>query len=1262
MKKIINKSKVSILTSILFIGVLFVASIENAFSEFKIANISCEKNATTVPSGETFEGSTGAGTGWDKACSGANFCYSTMGSQGLRFALVEDDGTVVSKAFDYWFIPRKKNEKFHLTREYSNFPYKRYIVYVATDKKMIQEKRESMFDPKGNVNSSAYTVYHNNSDDSTVKSIVDDYSNQSIEDIFPNILGCSFSINGKGKTFTSSYGGGNISEENHEPNNLYYTQSQNAVVKILLDDNDTSHKYLEDLYTLLRANLTKDISKVSEKQLYIQIEPLVQFSMINVPGKWIYNYVGSFADVWFMTHYDKNGESSTGVNYANSQLFEGWLLQYDSSGYWKDQGRDFTRDGRGQFNNFFTDDFSIVAIGNLLHPETKSSPIPSKLFSFYKKEIPDNKGDLGDNYGWLKYVNNNFNFYFRGSENVMKKTSSGKYNTFGVTFIRASNIPMCNTVASNDFLNNSSLSANNVGLLNSFLANYKKAWTEGKSDAAKNKVKTLADAIRYLRDNYGSDATAKENIVGNYSTTANRLVVNKVFGYKYTDYCSTTTCDEVLTKLKKEKKLNKSNINLLSLLFGKYEFIKWENLLALYGDVFTITKNGKTVPDEAKIATYAKCGDAPKCIVPSVNAKCDKSDGNSFTIMDFTDDNGKNRANAGHIISNVDSFFEMAFKGDCLKSGIAYNGYNDGTVHSTSIQNAYETYYYGTKEKPAVCWEAISFNLPGNVNNIEAGTVFKWGKNSKDKDNNKFGTMTVNRYCTVTNYGQNIAAGKSHTIASYWVLPDNDNKNYQWKNGPDIKQNSLIKQIGTKVKLNYKQALPKGTTVQNSQLLSKNTNLELARLNINMYSVSNGKITQISDNNEIYYSCGKNGWNEDYLYGNGTSKCSDKWDNKNGNPFTYTCFNDNTGRLQCKNLASNNFSPIIFVTATYDILYDDDLKWYSDKSDNYSKKTASKITDGVDNAKYVSLGYGFPTSFVTPPLPATGDYYYGKNLSSSSTGGYMYAEISNIGTRKGTSYHFDKLKQAITDDDPNSNDTIKYSCGFNIQNKLYCFECSPNPPKGCKNGICKPEDSVPKGIDVVFRTVELIDTKSAETNVQKITRAFPGRSGSGRNIGDNWDFDKKNAELEAKIGEKNVAGKIITQLLNNNIYESSPKYVIDLNPVVIQDIRKENKKDSYTSMSEYIFKKHSSTRYTTPDLNKAINECKDDNKNGCRRMSFLYRTFSEANNNEQLDYSYTYGASPFLSELMSKKRLTGTCAEEIDTGKRAETFAESYGC
>lgn len=1262
MNKLFNKRKISILSYIFIVVIFFSASIENIFATTVTCNAKLKEPKLIV------EGDTASEGGKDKACGGARFCYSSMATQGLRFAIVDKNGKRVpgTKLKDYWFKRYSVNadgsasydHELDFTVQDRGYDLADYTIYKAKSGKetLTQEYRD--LDKKGEFEhvrgkSSLQTIRDNTED---------------ISSVLKGILECKVD----GKQFIFSYA--NEHRNTTTAINAYDSSSYEAVVKILLDYGK-SNTYLEDLYEILDPSGIADLSNS-----FIQVEPLYQFSYRDTQNSKVYNYMGSYAEVWYMTHYHPTNDvpAKTATPNAYDALDGTWLMVWRSYNKNADGSpnefeavftpQDSTADPT-QGKNIFTDDFVLYAFNNALHPKSTAKSgvdIPKNFYANYKSLQYDSTGK-GQDSSVRDYARIYYNVDTTNQGHVVGGYTA-TYNKNGiqqnvpaiaVSFIKLSQLFNCNDEAKKFDKKYSSATISDVS---QFLKDIiSKVWdSKDLNIKGVDKVKSFTDAISFLYKTFdGKNYKSSFNL--GTGITRNNFILYKTFGFARKsnfNYCGTTKCSDALKMLKTEKKFNESNLKKLSQLYQSYDKLDPEYLKDFYGDI----------EEKSNYLNYASCDSTPKCAVTPVDATCSKTgSGKSFTISDFTYQGDDVSSMKAVSVNNAAQFATLAKQG-CLKEGIAYN-YFKGTSSTEKVktQNAYETSYYGhvnssattVEEKygtAARCWESTTFSFPGSVKNIEAGTIFMWGIDNTEEtvEKNKFGTMTIKRYCTVPDYY--LPSGVSQRrISSDWAIP----------NGSPITEGKLAKTdkdiVNTNIVIHYQQAIPSDVTLAKSlKNVDIKTKVQLGRLKTELYSKNyDNYSTNVDEYNDIYFSCGQYGWDSNPVYADGSSKCADKATGKN-DPYAITCYSDSSSKgTKCSKLGDASNPPVIYVEATYDILYQDKFKWYSDKSENYTKKMKDSIKDGVDNAKYVSLGYGLPTSFVTPPLPKNEDYYYGYSLSSSNSGGYMYAEITNVGTKKGSSYHFDKLMLKIDDDDTSGTHSgLIYSCGFNIQNRLYCYECDHKIiTKDCKKGICGvPNGSTPKDIDVVFRTVELVDSSDIANVPENISKIFPGRSGKGREIGANWRM----------VAGEEIDDNLLDNFFSEKTYDKEPKYKIDLTSSLIQEIRKSNKKESYTSMSNYTFKKFDAqySKSVVKNHSTLSIECSEqgDSTKCFKQVVYVRRLYSLASVGNNTPYEYTRASSSFLSDLISKGELKGTCATEADTVKRAEMYAENLGC
>lgn len=557
-------------------------------------------------------------------------------------------------------------------------------------------------------------------------------------------------------------------------------------------------------------------------------------------------------------------------------------------------------------------------------------------------------------------------------------------------------------------------------------------------------------------------------------------------------------------------------------------------------------------------------------------------------------------------VKNEFSLQDNANEEKCLKKGYAYT--NDSKFQTSYDDN------YTIKGQKGYCVEKVTFNLPSRPDVAEAGTLLKWGA-ADVEDTGKFGTMTVERTCT---YGGEGLTNK-----------DNTTINLSW-----------IKSIDPKIELHYRDALP-----------SNNWSDDV----INSYKRNTPKSLEVSDGYDV----------EVYnINGTGLSLPSGNYDNIN---YNYN-FNWNDPSLDKIKYIKSFTSK-----ATFDINYGSNFKWYVDKSEDAEYVEDDNVEKDDTNeakAQYVFIGYGLPTSFVTPTCTN-----YGSSKDGLLEGnGYMYITITDVGSKTDKSgYHFNNLiKWNLKDDviingeekESNSIDKIVYSCNFDVTNKLFGNEYGKN----CFYGL-------PSGLDVVFRTVQLIEEEN-QVNV-----AFPGRSGSGREMGENWnDLYEGNLDYFLK-------------LLSPKIYSEEPMYRIQLTSSKIKEIRESNLEvrnaglDPYTSKSTenkqgkpvlYEFSANKLAENTEEEfMNKFIQyDCSEsDNFDSCMRtnsynkyVTSKWNKYSKDKENiekgERYYNPYKYAASEFLTTLHKNYGLTGLCLDTYgdDTKFRSNYYAIYEGC
>lgn len=305
------------------------------------------------------------------------------------------------------------------------------------------------------------------------------------------------------------------------------------------------------------------------------------------------------------------------------------------------------------------------------------------------------------------------------------------------------------------------------------------------------------------------------------------------------------------------------------------------------------------------------------------------------------------------------------------------------------------------------------------------------------------------------------------------------------------------------------------------------------------------------------------------------------------------------------------------IEANYEFNYGNDLHWYSDKSNNSNLKTKEELGSDSSNYKYQELGFGLPTQFTTPTIKYelwNEDGYDWEKVTNSNEG-YMYAEISKIGTpNNDNTYHFDRLVKLNSNSEGYfENGTVKYGCTYSVINELFDTECLGKDG----NRICE-GDITPKGLDVVFRTVELINIESNNIN-EEINKAFPGKAGNGRERGKNW----------------NISEEELKEILDNNVYDKEPIYSIRLTSSAIQKIRRWNSNARREEIEPYL------------NIDTSIEP--SDN------TGFTGYKCSKGDKSK-----YPYCASEFLSELINDNSIefNGTCTEEPNTLRRSNKYKE----
>lgn len=499
---------------------------------------------------------------------------------------------------------------------------------------------------------------------------------------------------------------------------------------------------------------------------------------------------------------------------------------------------------------------------------------------------------------------------------------------------------------------------------------------------------------------------------------------------------------------------------------------------------------------------------------------------------------------------------------NCIQQGIAYNNlFNASDGVPSVIESSKDKYYSSKGFGDVYCTEEVKFIIPNGGQTAVAGTVFKWGINI-DKSDNVFGTMKVTRTCYLSDKFRD---GTTKTFDSYWVWDDDGEK-----------------EIDPTISIKYKQAKNHDLDV-----FDVNTSLGIRLREYDSYTNPDG----LGDKNRIIYK--KDGTLDTTEIKNIypdiiVDKITDKKyihdtvaGEKDNDPRTITCKTNDDGENTCANIQ------YITTTATYDIFYKDDLKWFSDKSLN-----GELITIGAEGLQpsYTFAGYGLPTSFPNPHNEICSQW---NDTTLPDDFNKANGELNLYVYNVGTGGHFNDLigsKDLFEDDDDANNNEINYYCDYKIKNKLFDNEYALK-----EEYMCDP-NRTPKGIDVVFRTIDLISNKD------ELNKAFPGRSGSGREMGANW----------YKFSDESIA-----DLLGDNVYNQEPMYEITLDSPTIQKIREWNRAarskdiDPYTDMEE-----------------SKASDASDDS------YGFTgYEYYTITKNFDGEDHEYSFVASKFLEAL-----------------------------
>lgn len=478
----------------------------------------------------------------------------------------------------------------------------------------------------------------------------------------------------------------------------------------------------------------------------------------------------------------------------------------------------------------------------------------------------------------------------------------------------------------------------------------------------------------------------------------------------------------------------------------------------------------------------------------------------------------------------------------CIKQGILYTLKSGNEV--TALQSSLNTSYTDECENCKVyCSESVRFDLSGQKeldNKItEAGTLLKWGRG---KDSQIFGTMTVKQTCyVIPNSGKTIgkdAGLNSATIRSHLGSPL----------AIDEKK-STGRYVNTKVTIDYTN--PASYLKDSNDKLDQKVTLVAIPTTRGVLSIkhkSSNSIVDADENSPISLTePSTTSLNYATSYNDTNHKNIESFDVIANYVFAYGEYSGCTKYDKDGNCISN-------ASVNGGVDGKSELAWYADKSDNGSYKTAEEYekVSSLSKNSYIFIGYGLPTPFTSVTC-----IYNSENMSTNNSNrdkAPINVTIQNVGTSK----------SAVSADDSNDYQFTKllgnekkltYSCNYKIHNQMFGYE----------NGdSIKCDYTSPKGLDVVFRTVDLMNSESEE----ELDRAFPGMSGKGitggiRKIGSNWD----------KVYSAEDGANQLFNILNNSIYSKEPLYKIKLNVSLIQKIRNYNKTarksghDPYTDMT-----------------------------------------------------------------------------------------------
>ena len=214
-------------------------------------------------------------------------------------------------------------------------------------------------------------------------------------------------------------------------------------------------------------------------------------------------------------------------------------------------------------------------------------------------------------------------------------------------------------------------------------------------------------------------------------------------------------------------------------------------------------------------------------------------------------------------------------------------------------------------------------------------------------------------------------------------------------------------------------------------------------------------------------------------------------------------------------------------------------------------------------------------------------------INSSEFGDWKFSGTDDFRTYTSSfTYYFNEVKLSL-DNNPNfcsSGNCRSLSYGVvsdpNDKNNTMDFKLTFTPPKS--NGI-----TVTGTCYYRLDADGLInrDDLNLEFRVIDTNNPFPGINGKGRDTKTNWCGIDKDGKVNCSR-DNNVVKKYITD--RNNSYSKDAKYVIELTPSDIKNIRKYNKQNSYNDSNYFYVFGNGLTKY------KDFEECRKANgENDC---------------------------------------------------------------